>query len=238
MMRDRRLREPEGFVRWQTHASCSGWDWIRLSRRSRAGSREHAQGPREHVRIIDHQPAANGRHERRDRFHHLDIDTHRWPRKTPAHRSRSISEERAMSQMLDPVTQHHVAAASPSPTSSRVFAKRRSSAHHVIARPARPSRINVFVPVLAHRSRANVARTGGRHADDGHARALRLRAQCRPQPDGCQAREAPLGRPYSRARQKLTADEINPAVVEAMVGVDLRDESKPSPTRSCAPRTS
>ena len=101
-----------------------------------------------------------------------------------------------MPQALDPVTQHHIDQA----------AERLADefAGHLLAGDDRPlhgrvaatcsasAKINVFVPVLAHRfARERLRRSRRRRASldkDAARGAVRLRAQRRPQPDGRRAR--------------------------------------------------
>jgi arsenate reductase len=145
-----------------------------------------------------------------------------------------MCEEQTMSQALDPVTQHHVrqAAEALSTEFAGVFSK--ETIERYIAESVDllgDSRVNVFVPVLAHR----------------FARE-RLRALA--QSEGVVAKEMPevlfvcvhnagrsqmaaglvklrsQGRVHVRSAGSAPGEEINPAVVEAMdeIGVDLGEE--------------
>ena len=137
--------------------------------------------------------------------------------------------------MLDPVTQHHVeqAAEASRDEFAGIFSQ------ETIARYIAESldllggaRINVFVPVLAHRFARErlkaLAQAEGIDREGAARGAVRLRPQRRPQPDGRRPRQAPLGGTHPRPlrRQRRPASEINPAVVEAMaeLGVDMSEE--------------
>jgi arsenate reductase (thioredoxin) len=150
------------------------------------------------------------------------------------HRSLSIPEEASMAQALDPVTQRHIdqAADRLAEEFAGVFSQ------ETIARYLAEStdllgeaRINVFVPVLAHRF-------------------ARERLKALAQAEGIVAKEQPevlfvcvhnagrsqmaaglvklrsQGRIHVRSAGSEPADKINPAVVEAMeeLGVDLNEE--------------
>ena len=139
-----------------------------------------------------------------------------------------------MSQMLDPVTEHHVrqAAESLAVEFAGVFSK--ETIERYIAESLDllgPSRINVYVPVLAHRF-------------------ARERLKALAQSEGMLTKEMPEvlfvcvhnagrsqmaaglvklrsdGRIHVRSAGSSPDDEINPAVVEAMneLGVDLGEE--------------
>ena len=140
-----------------------------------------------------------------------------------------------MSQTLDPVTQHHVRQAAERLADEFKGIYSEQTIERYIAESLDllgGARINVFVPVLAHRfARERLRALGpvGRSAREGTARgAVRLRPQRRPQPDGRGPGQAPLGAAESHVRSAGSApgQEINPAVVEAMaeIGVDLSEE--------------
>ena len=139
-----------------------------------------------------------------------------------------------MSQMLDPVTQHHVRQAADALTDEFAGVFSQETIERYIAESLEllgPSKINVFVPVLAHRF-------------------ARERLKALAQVEGLATKEMPEvlfvcvhnagrsqmaaglvnlrsgGRIHVRSAGSSPADEINPAVVEAMeeVGVDLGEE--------------
>ena len=139
-----------------------------------------------------------------------------------------------MSQALDPVTEHHVRQAADALTDEFAGVFSRPTIERYIAESVDllgPGRINVFVPVLAHR----------------FARE-RLRALA--QTEGLVTKEMPEvlfvcvhnagrsqmaaglvtlrsgGRIHVRSAGRAPGDEINPAVLEVMreVGVDLGEE--------------
>ena len=113
-----------------------------------------------------------------------------------------LAKGEAISQMLDPVTQNHVrqAAETLAEEFSGVFFAQETIERYIAESVdlLGPSRVNVFVPVLAHRFARErlkaLAHIGGAH-DEGHAGgSLRLRPQRGPEPDGCRACEAPFRR--------------------------------------------
>ena len=143
-----------------------------------------------------------------------------------------------MSQMLDPVTQHHVRQATEALTDEFAGVFSQETIERYITESLDllgPSKITVFVPVLAHRF-------------------ARERLKALAQVEGLATKEMPEvlfvcvhnagrsqmaaglvdlrsgGRIHVRSAGSSPADEINPAVVEAMeeVGVDL-SESFPKP---------
>ena len=138
-----------------------------------------------------------------------------------------------MSQALDPVTQHHIDQAADR-LAERVRRDLLRGDDRPLHRASRSNmlegaRINVFVPVLAHRFARERLRRSPRPKDaarEGPAGgAVRLRPQRRAQPDGRRARQAALAGPDPRALPpaRAPAEEIDPAVVEAMneLGVDI-----------------
>ena len=154
-----------------------------------------------------------------------------------------------MSQALDPVTQHHVhQAAERSPTSSRASSRARRSSGTSASRLdlLGGARINVFVPVLAHRFARErlraLAQAEGSDREGATRGAVRLRPQRGPQPDGGRPRQAPLrgpdprplGRQRARRRDqpgRRRGDGASSASTWA------RSSRSRSPTRSCAPPT-
>jgi arsenate reductase (thioredoxin) len=139
-----------------------------------------------------------------------------------------------MSQMLDPVTEHHVRQAAESLAVEFAGTFSKETIERYIAESLDllgPSRINVFVPVLAHRF-------------------ARERLKALAQAEGMLTKQMPevlfvcvqnagrsqmaaglvtlrsAGRIHVRSAGSSPAEEINPAVVEAMkeLAVDLREE--------------
>jgi arsenate reductase (thioredoxin) len=139
-----------------------------------------------------------------------------------------------MSQMLDPVTQHHVrqAAESLADEFAGVFAK--ETIERYIAESLDllgPSRINVFVPVLAHRFarerlKALAQAEGMLTTDMPEALFVCVHNAGRSQMAAGLVKLRSDDRIHVRSAGSSPADEINPAVVEAMeeLGVDLGDE--------------
>ena len=140
-----------------------------------------------------------------------------------------------MSQALDPVTQHHV---DRRPRRwQREFAgvfSRETIARYIAESLdlLGGSRINVYVPVLAHRFARErlraLAQAEGTGREGAAGGPVRLRPQRRPQPDGCRAREAPLGGPHPRSlggQRPGRARSTRPSI-EAMteIGVDMSEE--------------
>ena len=165
--------------------------------------------------------------------HHIYIDEHRWNRKTSdATRTRLRGE--ALSNTLDPVTQNHVrqAAEALADEFAGIFSKETieryiSESVDVLG----DGRINVFVPVLAHRF-------------------ARERLKALAQVEGMITKEMPEvlfvcahnagrsqmaaglvdlrsgGRIHVRSAGSDPAETINPAVIAAMaeLGVDMSEE--------------
>ena len=139
-----------------------------------------------------------------------------------------------MSQMLDPVTEHHVRQAAESLAVEFAGIFSQETIERYIAESLDllgPSRINVFVPVLAHRF--------ARERLKALAQAEGMLAKQMPevlfvcvQNAGRSQMAAGLvklrseGRIHVRSAGSSPAEEINPAVVEAMneLGVDLGEE--------------
>jgi protein-tyrosine-phosphatase len=139
-----------------------------------------------------------------------------------------------MSQMLDPVTQHHVrqAADALADEFAGVFSKK--TIERYIAESLDllgPSRINVFVPVLAHRfTRERLKALGQAEGmltkDMPEVLFVCVHNAGRSQMAAGLVKLRSDGRIHVRSAGSSPADEINPAVVEAMeeIGVDLGDE--------------
>ena len=115
-----------------------------------------------------------------------------------------------MPETLDPVTRHHIdqAAARLADEFAGIFSQ------ETIARYMAEStdllgeaKINVFVPVLAHRFARErlkaLAQAEGILGKDQPGGAVRLRPQRRPQPDGGGSAEAALGRTDQRPLRRL-----------------------------------
>ena len=144
----------------------------------------------------------------------------------------SSYEEKPMSQVLDPVTQHHVrqAAEALADEFEGIFSE--ETIERYIGESLDllgDARINVVragarAPLRARA--AEGARPGGRHDREGAARgAVRLRAQRRAQPDGRRPGQAPLGGRHPRPLGgQRPGDEINPAVVDGDGGARRRHE--------------
>ena len=139
-----------------------------------------------------------------------------------------------MSQMLDPVTQHHVrqAADSLADEFAGVFSK--ETIERYIAESLDllgPSRINVFVPVLAHRFARERLKALAQAEGMLTKQMPELLFVCvqnagRSQMAAGLVKLRSEGRIQVRSAGSSPADEINPAVVEAMdeLGVDLGEE--------------
>ena len=139
-----------------------------------------------------------------------------------------------MSQMLDPVTQHHVrqAADSLADEFAGVFSKETieryiAEALHLLG----PSRLNVFVPVLAHRFarerlKALAQAEGMLTKEMPEVLFVCVHNAGRSQMAAGLVKLRSEGRIHVRSAGSSPADEINPAVVEAMdeLGVDLGEE--------------
>ena len=139
-----------------------------------------------------------------------------------------------MSPILDPMTQHHVdqAAESLSDEFAGVFS--RETIERYIAESLDllgPSRINVYVPVLAHRFARErlkaVAQVGGMITKEmPEVLFVCVHNAGRSQMAAGLVKLRSAGRIHVRSAGSSPADEINPAVVEAMgeLGVDLGEE--------------
>ena len=139
-----------------------------------------------------------------------------------------------MSHALDPVTQHHVrqAAESLADEFAGVFSKEtieRYIAESVDLLGA--SRVNVFVPVLAHRFarerlKALAQAEGMLVKDQPEVLFVCVHNAGRSQMAAGLVKLRSGGRIHVRSAGSAPADEINPAVVEAMaeLGVDMGEE--------------
>ena len=148
-----------------------------------------------------------------------------------------------MSQMLDPVTQHHVrqAAEALSDEFTGVFSQ--ETIERYIAESLDllgPSKINVFVPVLAHRFARErlkaLAQTEGLMTKDmPEVLFVCVHNAGRSQMAAGLVKLRSEGRIHVRSAGSDPGEEINPAVVEVMyeVGVDLsREFPKPLTTEA------
>jgi len=139
-----------------------------------------------------------------------------------------------MSQALDPVTQHHIhqAAASLADEFAGIYSE--ETIERYIADSLDllgDSRVSVFVPVLAHRfarERLNALAQaeGVITKDQPEVLFVCVHNAGRSQMAAGLVKLRSEGRVHVRSAGSTPADEINPAVVEAMaeVGVDLGDE--------------
>jgi arsenate reductase (thioredoxin) len=139
-----------------------------------------------------------------------------------------------MSQMLDPVTQHHVhrAAERLADEFSGIYSEQ--TIERYIAESLDllgDARINVYVPVLAHRFarerlRALAQSEGARVKDRPEVLFVCVHNAGRSQMAAGLVRLRSGDRVHVRSAGSAPGDEINPAVVEAMreIGVDLGEE--------------
>jgi len=139
-----------------------------------------------------------------------------------------------MSQMLDPVTQHHVRQAADSLADEFAGVFSRETIERYIAEALDllgPSRLNVFVPVLAHRFarerlKALAQAEGMLTKEMPEVLFVCVHNAGRSQMAAGLVKLRSEGRIHVRSAGSSPADEINPAVVEAMdeLGVDLGEE--------------
>jgi arsenate reductase (thioredoxin) len=149
------------------------------------------------------------------------------------HRRRSISEEAAMN-VLDPVTQHHVREAAEALTDEFAGVFSRETIERYIADSLDllgNARINVFVPVLAHRFARERMKALGQAEGmivKEHPEVLFVCVQNagRSQMAAGLMNLRAAGKVHVRSAGSDPAEEVNPAVVEAMaeLGVDLGEE--------------
>jgi protein-tyrosine-phosphatase len=139
-----------------------------------------------------------------------------------------------MSQMLDPVTQNHVrqAAEALADEFAGIFSK--ETIERYIAESVDllgPSKVNVFVPVLAHRFARErlkaLAQVEGKLTKDlPEVLFVCVHNAGRSQMAAGLVKLRSEGRVHVRSAGSAPADEINPAVIEAMeeLGVDMGEE--------------
>jgi protein-tyrosine-phosphatase len=139
-----------------------------------------------------------------------------------------------MAQILDPVTQHHVDQAAKALVAefAGVFSEQTISRY--IAESLEllgGSRINVFVPVLAHRFarerlRALAQAEGAITKEQPEVLFICVHNAGRSQMAAGLVKLRSEGRVHVRSAGSAPGDEINPAVVEAMteLGVDMSEE--------------
>jgi arsenate reductase len=149
------------------------------------------------------------------------------------HRRRSMSEEAAMN-VLDPVTQHHVRQVADALTDEFAGVFSRETIERYIAESLNllgDARINVFVPVLAHRFARERLKALGQAEGTIVKETPEVLFVC-VQNAGRSQMAAGLmnyraqGRVHVRSAGSDPAEQINPAVVEAMaeLGIDLGEE--------------
>jgi arsenate reductase (thioredoxin) len=137
-------------------------------------------------------------------------------------------------QMLDPLTQHHVRQAADALADEFAGVFSRETIERFIAESLDllgPSRINVYVPVLAHRFARErlkaVAQSEGMLTKDmPEVLFVCVHNAGRSQMAAGLVKLRSGGRINVRSAGSAPADEVNPAVVEAMeeLGIDLREE--------------
>jgi protein-tyrosine-phosphatase len=160
------------------------------------------------------------------------IDSHRWHWQDRA--STAINLEEAAMNVLDPVTQHHVrqAAEALSYEFAGVFSQ--DTIERYIAESLDllgDARINVFVPVLAHRFARERLKARGQAEGTIVKEHTEVLFVCvhnagRSQMAAGLMNLRAAGKVHVRSAGSDPAEEINPAVVEAMaeLGVDLGGE--------------
>jgi protein-tyrosine-phosphatase len=149
------------------------------------------------------------------------------------HRRRSICEEAAMN-VLDPVTQHHVRQAADALTDEFAGVFSRETIERYIADSLDllgDARINVFVPVLAHRfARERLKALGQAEGmivkETPEVLFVCVQNAGRSQMAAGLTNLRAAGKVHVRSAGSDPAERINPAVVEAMaeLGVDLAEE--------------
>ena len=139
-----------------------------------------------------------------------------------------------MSQMLDPVTRHHIEQAAerlaeefPGVFSKETIARYIAESEDLLG----DARVNVFVPVLVHRYtrerlRALAQAEGKLVKEQPEVLFVCVHNAGRSQMAAGLVKLRSDGRIHVRSAGSIPANEINPAVVEAMgeVGVDLSEE--------------
>ncbi len=138
-----------------------------------------------------------------------------------------------MSDVLDPVTRNHIEKAADALQDEFAGTFSRETIARFLTESVDllgDSKINVFVPVLAHRfarERLKAFGPGGGADHEGAARGpLRLRPERRTEPDGGGSGKSSLGRAVSvRSAGSDPAEVVNALAAEAMaeLGVDLAD---------------
>jgi len=139
-----------------------------------------------------------------------------------------------MSQMLDPVTQHHVHQAAERLADEFKGIYSEQTIERYIAESLDllgGARINVYVPVLAHRFarerlRALAQSEGALVKDQPEVLFVCVHNAGRSQMAAGLVKLRSAGRVHVRSAGSAPGEEINPAVVEAMreIGVDLSEE--------------
>jgi arsenate reductase (thioredoxin) len=149
------------------------------------------------------------------------------------HRRRSISEEAAMN-VLDPVTQHHLRQAAEALSGEFAGVFSQETIERYVAESLDllgDARIHVFVPVLAHRFARERLRALGQAEGRIVKETPEVLFVCvqnagRSQMAAGLMNHHARGRVHVRSAGSEPAEEINPAVVEAMaeLGIDLHEE--------------
>jgi arsenate reductase (thioredoxin) len=139
-----------------------------------------------------------------------------------------------MSQALDPVTQHHIQQAAEALAEEFAGIYSEETIERYIGESLEllgDSRVNVFVPVLAHRFarerlKALAQAEGVITKDQPEVLFVCVHNAGRSQMAAALVGLRSQGRIHVRSAGSTPADEINPAVVEAIaeIGVDLEDE--------------
>jgi arsenate reductase (thioredoxin) len=145
-----------------------------------------------------------------------------------------IEEAKTMPQALDPVTQHHIEQAADrlAEEFAGVFSRQTIARYMAESQDLLgEARINVFVPVLAHRfARARLkalAQAEGRVVkEQPEVLFVCVHNAGRSQMAAGLVMLRSHGRVHVRSAGSVPADEVNPAVVQAMdeIGVDMSEE--------------
>jgi arsenate reductase (thioredoxin) len=145
-----------------------------------------------------------------------------------------IEEAKTMPQALDPVTQHHIEQAADrlAEEFAGVFSRQTIARYMAESQDLLgEARINVFVPVLAHR----FARERLKALAQAEGRVVKEQPEVlfvcvhnagRSQMAAGLVKLRSHGRVHVRSAGSVPADEVNPAVVQAMdeIGVDMSEE--------------
>jgi arsenate reductase (thioredoxin) len=190
-------------------------------------------------RLLQERGARSG--DGRDRLHALiltDIDGLVIIAASKESISVDIAKEAGMPQAIDPVTQHHIdqAAARLAEEFEGVFSRETIARYMTESQDLLgDARINVFVPVLAHRFarerlKALAQAEGKLTKEQPEVLFVCTHNAGRSQMAAGLVRLRSQGRIHVRSAGSTPADEINPAAVEAMqeVGVDM-SEAFPKP---------